>query len=79
MRVIYLPALERHVGLAAYVAAIKLAKAHPDATFTHGLMAWWPCTGREIVEQFRAGMHDRINQAIPYMVRGTARHPPPAP
>ena len=56
--------------LAAYVQAIRLAKANPDTTFKHGLTAWWPCTGQEIMRQFRTGMHDRINQRVPYRLRG---------
>jgi len=69
-RTIYLPAIERRVSLAAYVNAIKAAKAQPEQTFTHGLTTWWPTTGREIVAQFRDGMQDRINQAMPYHRRG---------
>jgi hypothetical protein len=62
MRVITLPALDnRQVSLAAYVVAVKLAKANPDRTFTHGLTTWWPTLGSEIVQQFLAGVHDRIN------------------
>ena len=62
MRVIYLPAIEKRVSLAAYIKAIKLAKQHPDAKFSHGLTTWWPTLGREIVQQFLLGVHDRINQ-----------------
>ncbi len=69
-RVVTLPAPGRRVTLAAYVEAVKLAKANPDTTFKHGPTAWRPCTGREIMRQFRAGMHDRINQRIPYRSRG---------
>ena len=69
-RTINLPAINRSVTLAAYVQAIRLAKANPETTFKHGLTAWWPCTGQEIMRQFRAGMHDRINQRIPYHLRG---------
>jgi hypothetical protein len=69
MRTIHLPAIDRHVTLAAYVAAVKTAKAHPDVTFKHGLTCWWPCIGSEILRQFRAGIDDRINQAIPYCHR----------
>ena len=29
----------RRVTIGQYVKAIKLAKAHPDATFKHGLVA----------------------------------------
>jgi hypothetical protein len=70
IRTVSLPAINRTVTLAAYVHAIKLAKTNPDTTFKHGLTAWWPCTGHEIMRQFRAGMHDRINQRIPYRLRG---------
>ncbi len=71
MRTIYLPAVERSVTLGSYVRAVKMAKANPDRTFITGLTTWWPTKGSEIVEQFRAGMTDRINQAIPYSQRGT--------
>jgi len=74
-RAIYLPAINRRVSIGAYVKAIKLAKANPDAKFKHGLTCWWPCTGREIKVQFRRGIHDRINQAIPYAQRGLEEGP----
>ena len=70
-RTIYLPAIERRVSLAAYVAAIKAAKAQPEQTFRHGLTTWWPTTGREILDQFRDGVQNRINQAIPNHRRRT--------
>ena len=60
-RVIHLPAINKRVPIAAYVAAIKIAKANPGREFKTGLDCWWSCTGAEIVEQFRAGMHHRIN------------------
>lgn len=71
-RTIYLPAIERRVTVGQYVTAVKLAKANLDTTFRAGLTTWWPTTGREIVAQFRAGMLDRIRQAIPYISRGAA-------
>jgi len=60
----------KRVPLGAMVRAIRFAKAHPDRTFTRGLTTWWPVTGAEIVEEFRRGMNDRINQAIPCLQRG---------
>lgn len=69
-RLITLPALHRTVTLRAYVAAVRLAKAAPDATFAHGLTTWWPTTGAEILQQFRCGMVERINAGIPYSRRG---------
>jgi hypothetical protein len=73
MRTIFLPALDMTVGLGAYLQAIRTAKANPGVEFKHGLTAWWPCTGSEIMRQFREGMHDRINQNISYIQRGTNR------
>ena len=50
---------------------LKLAIANPDAEFKHGLTCWWSCRGRDIRKQFVDGVHDRINQAIPYVTRPT--------
>jgi hypothetical protein len=69
-RYVSLPAISRRVPLGAYVKAIRQAKANPDVEFKHGLTTWWPTTGREIVEQFRRGMVERINEAKPYSLRG---------
>lgn len=59
----------RRVSLRAYVRAIKIAKAHPDHWFPDGLDGWG-ATGAEVVRQFRAGMHDRINAGVPAASRG---------
>jgi hypothetical protein len=72
MRTITLPAVNKTVSLSAYVAAIRMAKANPDAEFKHGLTCWWPCTGRDIMRQFFDGVTDRINSSIPAMQRGQA-------
>ena len=69
-RVIHLPAINKRVPIAAYVAAIKIAKANPGREFKTGLDTWWPTSGAEIVEQFRAGMHRRISEAVPAISRG---------
>ena len=69
-RAIYVPGVGKWVSLGAYVRQVKVAKAHPNAEFKHGLTCWWPCSGAEIMRQFRRGMHDRINQRIPYSQRG---------
>lgn len=66
----------RVVTLGAYVRAIKTAKANPNTTFSEGLTTWWPTTGQEIMTQFSSGLHDRINQAIPYSQRGFVRASP---
>ena len=70
LRTIRLPALGRTVSLADYNQAVRLAKAFPTAVFKTGLTTWWPTTGAEMIQQFREGMTDRINQAIPYSQRG---------
>lgn len=54
MNGIHLPAVNRTVPIGAYVRAVRLAKANPDATFKHGLTTWWPTTGADIVNQFRS-------------------------
>lgn len=71
MRVVTIPAIHRQVTIRQYVRAIQRAKAHPDTMFSHGLTTWWPTNGRDIVRQFREGMHQRINDAVPYVQRGT--------
>lgn len=73
MRTVHLPAVDRRVSLAAYIAAVKRAKANPTEIFSHGLTCWWPCAGEEIVRQFVDGMQERINQAVPYHQRGQER------
>lgn len=75
-RYVTLPAVGKKVPLGIYVRGIEQAKANPGAMFRHGLTTWWPVTGAEILRQFRAGMHDRITQAIPWIKRGCAEMPP---
>jgi len=70
MRTIYLSAVEKQVPFKQYLKGVRLAKANLDVEFKHGLTAWWPATGREIMKQFMQGVHDRINQATPYSKRG---------
>ncbi len=69
-RAIYVSGVGKWVTVGQYVRQIKIVKANLDAEFKHGLTCWWPCTGREIMRQFREGMHDRISQGIPYSQRG---------
>lgn len=70
MRAVYVAGCDKWVSLSAYLAAVKQAKAHPDAEFKHGLTCWGPCKGRDIMRQFFDGLTDRINQGIPYANRG---------
>ena len=73
VRYVSLPAVNKRVPLGQYVGAILLAKANPDVEFRHGLTTWWPQTGAQIMRQFREGLHDRINQAVPAERRGVDR------
>jgi hypothetical protein len=70
IRTIHMPAIDRTVSLREYVSAVRLAKANPTVEFKHGFTTWWPTTGADIMRQFRQGMHDRINQSVPYSKRG---------
>ena len=69
MRYITIPAIDKKVSIRNYIAGIRLAKANPEKTFKHGLTCWYACKGADIVKQFVDGIHDRINQAIPYIDR----------
>jgi hypothetical protein len=62
---IYVPGIDRTVSVAAYCAAIRKAKANPDATFPYTLEGWWPGTGADIVRQFRKAAHNRITAGRP--------------
>ena len=64
MRVITLGDGKR-VTLKNYIVAVRRAAANPTAIYDRGLTCWYPCTGRDIMAQFREGAQDRINQAIP--------------
>jgi hypothetical protein len=68
-RCVNLPAISRTVSLAAYINAVRLAKANPHMVFKHGFTTWWPTTGAEIMQQFRQGMTERINAEVPYIHR----------
>jgi hypothetical protein len=70
MRTVNLPGPGITVTLLQYVKAVKIAIANPDQEFKHGLTCWYSCSGADIRRQFRAGMMDRINQAIPAIKRG---------
>jgi hypothetical protein len=56
--------------LGNYVAFVKRAIAYPNASCWGGLKTEGPTTGRDIRWEFLEGVHDRINQAVPYRLRG---------
>lgn len=70
MRYITLPAVNKQIPLGIYVQGVRAAKANPSKEFKHGLTTWWPTTGAEIMRQFLASVHHRINDAVPYTRRG---------
>jgi hypothetical protein len=62
-RVVHLPE-NRTVTLGAYVAAWKTVLAAPeDSTFQNGFN-WYPESRKEVLREFRRGLHDRINRRI---------------
>lgn len=62
-RVVYLPE-GRRVTLGNYVRAWKLALSAPEtATFDNGFN-WYPESRRDVLREFRRGLHDRINRRI---------------
>lgn len=69
-RTVTIPAVNMTVSLTAYVRAVKMARDNPDMEFKHGFTTWWPTKGSEVMRQFMASVHDRINQGIPYSQRG---------
>ena len=71
MRYIYLSATGKRINLRVYVESWKRAKQmvkqNPEAEVFHGLNGWWPITVVELLREYRKAMHDRINQARPYV------------
>lgn len=60
----------RRVTLASYLATIRAAKANPEARFARGLRDRWPCTGAEILADWRAAAADRVNRHRPHYGHG---------
>lgn len=59
------------VTLAAYSAAWRACTAAaPGTEFRRGLCGYGSRTREEILEEFRDGVHDRINRRIPWYGRG---------
>ena len=60
----------RRVTLGAYVDAWRRVKAmDPNAVIRNGIQ-WFDQTAAEVLWQFRAGMHDRINRHLPGYGKG---------
>lgn len=60
----------KRVTLGSYVRVVRAALANPAGHFRRGIDDNWPATGAEIARDFRSGLVDRINQAIPAIQRG---------
>ncbi|MCP4878276.1 MAG: hypothetical protein GY896_22720 [Gammaproteobacteria bacterium] len=56
----------RDVPLKAYVQAWKQVLAESsEVEYSEGLTGYWSVSRDEVLSQFRAGLHDRINRHIP--------------
>ena len=62
-RVVYL-SQGRQVTLGDYVQAWKRAISAPDGTVFTKAFTWYPETKKEVLREFRRGLHDRINRRI---------------
>jgi len=62
-RVVYL-SHGRQVTLGDYVRAWKLAITAPEEAVFTKAFNWYPETRREVLCEFRRGLHDRINRRI---------------
>lgn len=62
---IFIPGIGRNVTIAAYCAAIRKAKANPDARFPYTLNNWWGGTGSDIMREWREVRNARITAARP--------------
>lgn len=61
----------RRVPLSAYVAGWKVVRrCHPAMPFNRCLTERWASTAGQILQQYRDGMHDRINRHVPGYGRG---------
>lgn len=61
----------RRIGLGSYVRAWRtVMAAPPDAPFDRSLCERYPDNAASILQQFRDGMHDRINRHTPGYGRG---------
>lgn len=66
MLLITLPATGKAMSIAHYARAIRVAREHPGEEFKHGLTTWYPCTGAQIMRQFRDGCRERMQRRMAY-------------
>lgn len=52
----------RSIPATTYLAGIRRAKAQPDVTFSSSLRGPGCATGAEVMAQYRADLHTRINR-----------------
>lgn len=61
----------RPIGLGAYMKGLRACMAAPEGTeYKRGLTGWWPVTREEILRDWRASVHDRINRNVAWFGRG---------
>ena len=62
-RVVYL-SQGRKITLGDYVRAWRLAISAPEGAVFTNAFTWYPETKKEVLCEFRRGLHDRINRRI---------------
>ena len=67
MRTITLPS-GKTITLKTYVASWKTLKTLPPDTQIAN-WNWFPTSACQILREIHSGIHDRINQSIPYLSR----------
>lgn len=54
---------DKRISITTYVNAWKIVRSNPlDTMYKDSLTTWWPVSGKDIIQQYRDGIHDRINQ-----------------
>ncbi len=60
----------RQVRLGTYVKAWKICLGLAAGTWLPCTPGGWPGTAEEALQEFRAGLHDRINRHLPWYGKG---------
>ena len=63
------------IPASAYLAGIRAAKANPEAIFRRTLKSWAPGTGADVMREYRADLHHRINSRGGVTPRRSRVHP----
>lgn len=59
------------VSLRQYIDAWRaVLAAEPGTQYKSSLRGWWPASREEVLDQFRAGLDDRISRHLPWYEKG---------